>query len=346
LTVRPAEVTVRGQVEGVKHWSSAFVDHLRLIHFTLVAIAIGLLIIVCSSRPYDSVTALRDIEEIRQLQNEWSPKWVEIRGKPSDVRHWTEDPRLLDLELQPMPEFLCAIKMRGGNNIIIGHVTRAWRNYSDHPEVWSPGSFPRTASEFQKWWDLLEEPQESAFATVIAGGEGIFFTSVGDNFHFKASEMPVPIPQVRVVDFEMATSHDPAEYAKGEQALVSYDDSDGFQGAFNIPIARSTTTKVDQKMVISEFTNWHSGRFQDSFPDLYRATRGLEPLSLEETEAKLSEDASHSSDVFEVVGLKIPTEEVTTWGTILLLRVQLYLFLTLKELFSKLQPNDPGWETP
>lgn len=44
--------------------------------------------------------------------------------------------------------------------------------------------------------------------------------------------------------------------------------------------------------------------------------------------------------------MKIPAQEVTTRGTIILFSIPIYLFLTLKELALRFHSDDPGWETP
>jgi hypothetical protein len=43
--------------------------------------------------------------------------------------------------------------------------------------------------------------------------------------------------------------------------------------------------------------------------------------------------------------VRIPAQEVTTWGTIILLSIPIYPFHTLKELALKFHQDDPGWET-
>ena len=45
-------------------------------------------------------------------------------------------------------------------------------------------------------------------------------------------------------------------------------------------------------------------------------------------------------------GIKLPSEQVTGWGLVILIGVQLYLVMYLKQLSNKLTPDDPGWHMP
>lgn len=44
--------------------------------------------------------------------------------------------------------------------------------------------------------------------------------------------------------------------------------------------------------------------------------------------------------------MKFPAGQATVWGIIILLSVQLYLYLYLKQLNGKLGESDPGWDVP
>src|ERR1700683_4014015 len=59
-----------------RHWSKDFVEHLRTVHFALMAISAGLLLLVLSAREYNAVAALVQIEEIISLKSQWSVRWI------------------------------------------------------------------------------------------------------------------------------------------------------------------------------------------------------------------------------------------------------------------------------
>jgi hypothetical protein len=68
------------------HWSKDFVEHLRTVHFTLIIVSTGLLLLLISSKPYNAVTALVQIEEILELKRAWSPLWLAAHGTKQTER--------------------------------------------------------------------------------------------------------------------------------------------------------------------------------------------------------------------------------------------------------------------
>jgi hypothetical protein len=46
-----------------EHWSKDFVEHLRTVHFTLLTVSVGLIILL-SSKSYDSKKAAEQVNEI------------------------------------------------------------------------------------------------------------------------------------------------------------------------------------------------------------------------------------------------------------------------------------------
>jgi hypothetical protein len=60
------------------HWSKDFVEHLRTVHFALIAVSAGLILLVLSARQYNAATALVQIEEILDLKHRWCLQWVNI----------------------------------------------------------------------------------------------------------------------------------------------------------------------------------------------------------------------------------------------------------------------------
>jgi hypothetical protein len=76
---------VRKPVDQVPaHWSKDFVEHLRTVHFALIAVSAGLILLVLSARKYDAIVALVQIEEIIDLQKQWSPQWIIERSEKRD----------------------------------------------------------------------------------------------------------------------------------------------------------------------------------------------------------------------------------------------------------------------
>ena len=67
---------------------------------------------------------------------------------------------------------------------------------------------------------------------------------------------------------------------------------------------------------------------------------------MEDIEKILDIEAARGEEVVEVLGFKIPLEQMTLWGTVIVLGVQIYFLLFLKQLESRLTPEDAGWDVP
>jgi hypothetical protein len=69
-------------------------------------------------------------------------------------------------------------------------------------------------------------------------------------------------------------------------------------------------------------------------------------LPLQDIKEFLHDEAAKGQEVFEAFGMKLPAGKVTLWGEILVLSVQLYFFIYLRQVAGKLRPDDPGWDVP
>jgi len=382
------------------HWSKDFVEHLRSVHFTLIGVSIGLIVIVLSAKPYNSAVALRQIHQIIQLKKVWSTKWILRYGVKKSMNHddiddddadtklrepaaqnhernsrqtdfskfgekteWDEDPLLPDPtrdEGQFAPKHLGS----KGNAIIpatgqlYGHfgmeksqnttvqfsIKQIWEQNHTDPD-WSPDSFPSSLYEFRQWWDNLAAHKYSAiFARTIDSGDVWLDPGTDPDYTDRVNVSLIEDP-----GRDKTSSLETVDLSLDADVYLDSLDFHGFdrKGLFYwVPVRRFVYVEVSQPMLAAEFKNWKTGNFDDSFPDLAREAQDLNTLELEDTEKFISAEAAKGSEVFEVFGMKFPTGEITLWGTIILLGVQLYFYMYLRQLSGKLVQNDAGWDVP
>jgi hypothetical protein len=106
-----------------------------------------------------------------------------------------------------------------------------------------------------------------------------------------------------------------------------------------------TIFDLDQSLVARAF-DLHTGPFAVTFRDLSIAGRDSESIPLEKLEGQMEEKLAKGGDAFEVFGLKLPGDQVTSFGILVLLCTQLYLLLYLRQLGGKLTGADDGWNVP
>jgi hypothetical protein len=171
---------VSNQTPQLVHWSKDYVEHLRTVHLTLVAVSVAIIIIVISARPYRPAVAVRELHQIVELKKLWTPQWIHDHGNQQQVS-------------VPLPKAVPASSF-SEYEIKLNTTTRlmnAWINWRDDKkrdfseavllvfpkENWvqvSPemkrvhlNSFPVTLKEFEEWWNELSQPVEVYFPDAI-----------------------------------------------------------------------------------------------------------------------------------------------------------------------------------
>jgi hypothetical protein len=102
--------------------------------------------------------------------------------------------------------------------------------------------------------------------------------------------------------------------------------------------------KVDERYLSLFFSDWKPGDFDRAFPELRAVSSGIGNLEIADAVQRIQlEVASEGRDI-SILGLSIPISQVSQWGAIILLSVQLYFWLHLHELVKKIEPAAEGWD--
>ena len=92
--------------------------------------------------------------------------------------------------------------------------------------------------------------------------------------------------------------------------------------------------------------NWRYGPFAKSFPELDSESVHIQSAKLSDLEDHLLARRQRSGEGIQVLGLKLPRSAIELWGLVALIGVQLYLWLHLRILASRINRHDQAWETP
>ncbi len=220
------------------------------------------------------------------------------------------------------------------------------------PDRWSRShpfvnpSLPITIVRLGQWWEALAHGV--TFYMPNQFGQGF----VESEDHKSSGEMVLVndatnAMNVGVLKFNLRLRSRDANGLPVE--LESEADAFGLKGKRAvIRIVQARVTKVDQTTFHELFKDWKAGRFDETFRDLSIATRDLESLGVEHARNRLDDEskAAKGSEHFEIFGVKIPAPQLTRWGILGLLCVQLYFFVHLKQLSNKLHSSDAGWDIP
>jgi hypothetical protein len=334
------------------HWSKDFVEHLRTVHFALIAISAGLILLVLSVHEYNATKALVEVDEILELQRLWSLDWMmkhvdkfrrtfprfennvgtvpiesdEITVELMENGKRQESPPLS----RSSAPYLVVCRLPKNNRL------RKNEDVFVKKPAWAPDSFPRDLAEFQKWWDVLGKSfvlqQPLGIPSASPGGTGGYWK-------FKIRK-PVSEPPTREIELKLTS----VSNRHGEDDLLytaTIDDA-----LLVIPVWEELDLTWTQQSIIEVFGNVQPGVFSRSFSDLSVAGRDRMDLPFQDIKEFLHDEAAKGPEVFEAFGMKFPAGQITFWGLVLLLSVQLYFLAYLRQLVGKLKGEDPGWDVP
>jgi len=344
------------------HWSKDFVEHLRTVHFTLIAIAVGLSVLVLSSKQYNAVNALVQIEEILDLKRQWSPAWMEQFG---DTEKQSTELRNLDHFLETNSSvswsdagFEGVIYPKRKSLLLPNEIAVKCKfpkeNWYQSGFDWSPTKFPETLTDFKAWWGALGQSYVIYLPNSISGSGVVenLKESLKNAAEFPVADFRSTIEE-RTPQLELQLSLDPQELSDstdedGKQQSFSYTARMGDDGDLMLIVSILTLKRyaVTRETISHHFHNLHAGEFQDTFADLARASDAMSDLPLQDIKEFIHDEAAKGPEIFEVFGMKFPAGQVTLWGIILLLSIELYFFTYLRQLAGKLSSDDPGWDVP
>jgi hypothetical protein len=334
-----------------QHWSKDYVEHIRSVHFALAGLSLALIIVVLTSKPYDPVAALREVDQILKLKKDWSPVWLRKNGAAvqteidntsgevpkTDLGRFLDEGEGTAANEKQFFDFVDIFSPKKSLNTCTFLLPR--ENWYGTTSDWSPTTFPETLADFKNWWDELPFvvyfPGTYSTEGWVQGGE-------------KKIGRISPVYRGAEDAVRKASSlgtHELELEVDLESRSFSYVYVDTHLNIFVIPIFKMDKEEVSRASLAAKF-GWKNASYEMAFPDLTLSAKGYETLDLDRTRQILSDDAAKGSQILEAFGIKFPAEQINVWGILLVLSVQLYLFSYLKQLAGKLKAEDAGWDVP
>jgi hypothetical protein len=337
------------------HWSVDFVEHLRLVHFTLVTLSVALIILLSGTRDRDVARALTQASQIVELQEGW-PKHIAAIYDTAATRanfggrvafpffigsesRW----ELGTLELPP-DEF---------------NKYDRWKY--DGIDMFD---VPQTLSDFRGWWNTLHQGARINLPGVVDPGNGshkIFSCEVklagrlknsktrlgyekkhNESFGCKAPDPTVDLGMIEGW-FEIGL-YDGGSYNDQDidvVDIVGSHDAAGRREEIRITVAVQSLP-IDDADLRAIFADWRTGPFDSAFSELLSVSDGLETLPLKILLTRIADLGPKGEQPLEALGFKIPAADITKWGLLILLAVQFYFWLHLHEFNQKAEASSPG----
>lgn len=311
-------------------------EHLRTVHFSLIATC--LLLLVVSTTSQNRTVRLAE-EELRSLQ--------------SIVAHWSEldFDASIDRQVQAASmeiprsrtlQFGKPVFVPKPGTYAIDFIMPAWSPITTEqctPWLYDPmlKRQPRTLADAHEIWDCLHTANSMAipFAfsaeAAILGQKRVPLEESGSAApvgHLKLSFAKTSEDQRSTIRQAFGLSVDYAFVGK----LYA---NNGSAENIIVPVEKErviTVSLVDPLRPLAPAFSVDRGLYKKAFPDLDEVTTDYEDLTFDKLSTILAAQRKRSDQTFEAFSVKFPSDAVARWGLVLLLGVQLYFLIHMESV--------------
>lgn len=327
----------------ITHWSKEHAEHLRTVHFSLIAASAAVLIVVFSTKSYKPDRAVNQISSILMLKNNWKTgnaknnlgplerdaagvlsaetgvgkcDFLKTEGLVPNVYrinwhgNWKHyfgpyDDHYHSLSWDPQPP----------DNLI--GIRLWWEGFTQKPTFYAPDTLdPIVRVEENKLIGRMTCANTGPASTRVVNVFPGYITSEGDSLIF-----------VGFMDGAVAGR---LKFTLRQYAQV-------------IATQETLLVRSDDPPSTILLRNIKPGSFSQSFSDLTRATEDLQFAKLDDVKSYLFSQMG-KDEILELLGLKIPLPQLTIWGISVLLGTQTLFMIYLRQLAGKLGTSDPAWD--
>jgi hypothetical protein len=349
------------------HWSKDFVEHLRTVHFALVLVAAVLIVTGTNTESSRLTVALTQIQQIAKLERQWSNVPTKLYERA-----------LLDAKLPLDWDFEVTTRVPADFEKY-EFDARLWRVPAKVISQAEPWKFKGThmpaelssLSDFRDFWNalnggiklrLMKPPTEKSSCEQSIELHWPEFTQV----IIHRSELGErSAPWCAVEDDAPDGPKVNVEYDFGEGPLIDGVSEVSMTASYKLLLQKTssyykqgakepisvTEIQLDSEFVrIDEsylrkifFNDWRSGNFDAAFPELSSVSTGISTLEISDAVHRLESEAASAEKSISVLGFTVPVPQLSLWGVLILLSLQLYLWLHLHELAARIEPDAEGW---
>jgi hypothetical protein len=334
-------------------WSRDFVEHIRTVHFSMVAVCLALIGLLQFQKPKDYSVAQHQLAEIKTAADAWDSQQVSgtIRAAlmSAGAMPSMPGPDIKKYEITSSDQYVAFIS---SSCVFLNPAVSEQPGCEDISQVNEIMlKKPAALADFRDLWNLYNQkpivitadPNTVAPKAFIIGRSGLLRTIDYKPFHnpeaqsgsFPGVRFATPQEQA-LIGNAISPDHPTLAYFMEEATPAS---------RVLIPVGIAARKPIDiQASLITTHPYWRPGAFSTSFKELYDATSGRQTDSFETLTSYFAAEASKPrTDTFEIFGVKFPVERASGWGIFLIIGIQLYFWVHLHELAPRLEEDDEGW---
>ena len=349
--------------------NSSFVEHLRLVHFTLIAACLILCIAVTSQRPSSATRAYEQATQLRRIQTIWHQgDWLVdfVAQRQAKITKGMHLPPYVELELAD-PHAAVDNFDQGSRQVI---ASPNWPNWWLFINTLSSSTFTDYGAHLNDnladiiWiWDRLNESETLLIPTAVHGGWAIGSDNIAE---IKDGMTPIESASSGANTLEISTR--PGIILKYKNArlnplsqkiynLVSTNKNIQCyllpQDLYIVVRAECVSEPVSLQASLTDSFPRRAdidippvGDFSQSFPDVADLAKHLKGLSLGDLQTFFHNEMNKSGETIELPGVKLPAEDVTSWGIVILIMLEGYFFVVFREFSYRVRLDDKAWNVP
>ena len=333
------------------HWSKAFVEHLRTVHFTLTGLCVGLMVILMSPT-FDARKAASQMATIMRVVNHWHDIDKQMSAVNGSMH--PDDIILQGSSINLVGSIFSNIQFNFHSSSLV-YICRS-RTFVQGPTLTPLDEYrPTSLQQFVDLWNVLRAPTVILRPVSIGRKALVYPHDNSKPFTIRLETAVAKNPGPVALDFDLhpsTTADCDPNVRKYREVVFTVNDP---PGAREIAIVVNAVNQQVLSHALSDagFVLHATGpqdrdarSFSQAFPDLATAASGRYEEDLEVLSRQIYDESSKGADSFEAFGMKFPSNQVTRWGIILIICVQLYFLAYLIHFYKTLQPDDEGWNTP
>lgn len=359
------------QEQAKKPDAKDFVQHLRTVHFTLLTVCLALIVIIKYPSPFAIREAIRQLNTIEDATHVWKDTWID-EGVPKELKSVPDfssciKPVTSDFSIESYGKRINVHfaninwTMRTSAQMAINSSYNTDANYVTvrHTTI----DAPKGLDDFKRIWNN----SYSIICPTKIAEEGMTLL-------FSADHAIAPIKKEKVfsgmqptlamlMDNGVAAKFTGLHKAQGAESEGLYYNMGLANMAMNpnaplitmektpmmfeIPVLESRVIPFDYRaLLIKELPqyNWLHADFKDAFYELDQAIGSRQNLDFENIKQILRTNERNSKESFQAFGVTFPIETATRWGVFLILVIQLYFWVHLKEYRKRIyRESDIAW---
>jgi hypothetical protein len=344
--------------------SKDFLEQVRTVHFTLLAVCLTAVVIASSPSPARIIKANEQLSGIVAVKEGWRSNWLETSAEELARQHG----ECLDPPYEqnsPYPQY------RIGQWQFKAIIKRRWDvKYKIADEQVASGDTtspsipaPDNLRKFKDIWNSSGELWCPSDKVPAKTGDQVFlwdpkYHNFGPPQGLSGPHLELlPLPQMKNLkskEFVWALTQnlrqgpDNGIEKRRPVALIQIS-NDAWQWAIFTTVAPKNVGPIAvRSQIMKAFPGyaWQSNDFENVFPELDQVAKELQRFDdpLDRLQTNLISEESAKKEPFQVFGIKFPIEGTTRWAVLLILAIQGYLWLHLNEYWRRGAPKtDVAW---